>query len=78
MVNIDYIIKYYINCLYNYKNKERVKIHNEVIYIIDIEKPNSSYMILESSKRDEGGNKIIYVISFKEKSSLKIVTNNNY
>jgi len=52
---------------------ERVKINGEIKYIIDIEIPKCSHIILES-RGEEEVNKIIYVVAFRNNlTSLKIV-----
>ena len=52
---------------------ERIRIKNEVIYLIDWDKLDVSYIALESITREKHELHQIYIVPFKEKSFIRIV-----
>jgi hypothetical protein len=49
-----------------------MKFKNEVITLIDFQKPETNYIMLESISREKRDNKYLYIIHMNEKSSIKL------
>jgi len=51
---------------------DKIKINNEVIFLLDLNAPDTNYVILESINKEKSDNKYIYIIHLKEPRTIKI------
>lgn len=56
---------------------DKLKVHNEIIYLYDFQKPDSNYLILESMLKESDGTTCLYVIDMKNKDMLKLGRGND-
>jgi len=51
---------------------EKVRLKGKVIDLIDFQKPENNYLILEAISKEKTENKFLYIIHMKDKQTIKI------
>lgn len=51
---------------------EKVRLKGQIIDLIDIQKPEKNYMVLEAINKEKAENKYLYIIHMKDKQIIKI------
>jgi hypothetical protein len=54
------------------KFPERIKIKDEIIDLVDLQKPENDYIVLECVTKEKSEQRLIFIIHFKEKKSIKL------
>jgi hypothetical protein len=56
---------------------ERIKFRNEILSLVEYQKPDSNYVILESISREKRDNRYIYIIHMKNKHIVRLGRSND-
>jgi hypothetical protein len=56
---------------------DKVEIRNQIVSLLDLQKPESNYIMLETYNKDRNDSKHIYVINMNEKRSIKLGRSND-
>jgi hypothetical protein len=51
---------------------EKVRLKGQIIDLIDIQKPENNYLVLEAINKEKTENKYLYIIHMKDKQKIKI------
>ncbi len=52
---------------------EKVKINEKIYHLLDYEKPDNNYILLESLSKERAEKRFAYIICFQDTSEIKIV-----